>query len=262
MERTLHGGCACGRNHYTVEVPRTSDQRARILLDNSRSNRHHQGTPFTAFLRVPLSWYHSSASPFFPDEPLSLIRRTFHEPEPEPAPETSTTAASSTTPSQQQHHHRAAALRRQFCGYCGTPLSSWHERTPQDADFISLTLGSLREDDVRGLEELGLFGEDNEGEGGSESESAADERAALFAPLQVTPTRGAPWFESLVEDSRLGRIKHSRGGYRSKDGSVREEWEVVEWGAGEGEDGGSSESSSSTGKRKIAELGGGDEMDI
>lgn len=223
MERTLHGSCACGRNHYIVEVPPSSDQLASILFDSSLRTRRHQATPFSAFLRVPLSWYHSSASAFFPDEPPHLIRRTFHDEQPR-AP---------------------TGLRRQFCGFCGTPLTAWHERTREDADFIALTLGSLREQDVGELEDMGLFRGGDEGEDGGEAEGsraatptaagARQLRREVFGPLQVAEGRGAPWFERLVEDSRLGAITRTRGGYEASDGSWREEWEVLEW-TNEGEE--------------------------
>ncbi|KAH7065566.1 hypothetical protein B0J12DRAFT_559940 [Macrophomina phaseolina] len=210
MERTLHGSCSCGRNQYIVQVPLVSDQRASVLFDSSLRTRRHHGSPFGAFLRVPLSWYHSAASPLFPDEEPSLIRRTFFEP---PTPAT-----------------RPSGLRRQFCGFCGTPLTTWHERTPQDADFISLTLGSLRDQDVRDLEEMGLFQDESDDTG---TVSVPASRAAtppeLFGPIQVTPGRGAPWFERMVENSRLGRIQRMRGAYASDDGTYREEWEVVEY---------------------------------
>ena len=41
--------------------------------------------------------------------------------------------------------------------------------------------------------------------------------------------RGMPWFEELVEHSRLGRIKRQKGGHRSADGTRSVEWEVVEY---------------------------------
>ncbi|KAB2575671.1 Mss4-like protein [Lasiodiplodia theobromae] len=251
MERTLQGSCACGRNHYVVQVPPASDQLASVLFDSSLRTRRHQGTPFSAFLRVPLSWYRSSAEPLFPDEPLSLIRRTFYEPQ-------STLPATTTLP----------GLRRQFCGFCGTPLTSWHERTREDADFISLTLGSLREQDVHELEDMGLFHGDASSDeggvmsvptsravtppsvaGGAQSQQQARMTREVFGPLQVTPGRGAPWFERLVENSRLGKINRTRGGYASEDGSYREEWEVVEFTNDEGDP---MDTTVTTGKRKLS----------
>ncbi|KAK7541087.1 uncharacterized protein J3D65DRAFT_601178 [Phyllosticta citribraziliensis] len=237
----LHGACACGRNEYVVR-PTSSAQLASVLFDNTRRARaHHAASPFAAFLRVPLNWLSSSTTPFFPDEQPNHIRRTFLE---QPPP--SGSAA-----------YPRAGIRRQFCGYCGTPLSAWHEHTKEDADFISLTLGSLRDSDVRKLEDMGLFNgssdeeerqEQVQSESGGTSEVGL-QNADLFGPLQVTAERGAPWFETMIEDSRLGKIRKTRGVYSSTDGSVREEWEVVEWsdGVDEGETSGSA-------KRKLVDV--------
>ncbi|KAK8208543.1 hypothetical protein IWZ01DRAFT_345534 [Phyllosticta capitalensis] len=216
----LHGACACGRNEYVVR-PTSSAQMASILFDNTRRARaHHAASPFAAFLRVPLDWLTSTTTPFFPDEQPNHIRRTFHEQPSDPTVPPRTT------------------IRRQFCGFCGTPLSAWNEHTREDADFISLTLGSLRDSDVRKLEDMGLFEGSKDAESQERAQedigaSAADQQSAdKFGPLQVTPGRGAPWFETMIEDSRLGKIRKTRGVYSSTDGSVREEWEVVEWGDG------------------------------
>ncbi|KAF2090915.1 hypothetical protein K490DRAFT_34659 [Saccharata proteae CBS 121410] len=230
MDNALHGSCACGRNQYVVEIPSTSTRAAQVLLDNSSLNRKLLSipAPFTAWLRVPLSWYSSSAHSLFPDETPQSIRRTFVSPE------------------------SRSHARRQFCGYCGTPLSTWEERTREDADYISITLGSLLEDSVSRLEEMGLMGgEDEEEDQGGPVVAAAStgNRSSLFAPLQVPRNRGAPWFESLIEDGRLGRIKRNRGGYTSADGSVREEWEVVEW-TGDSDEG---VSAAGNGKRKFGQ---------
>ncbi|KAK7520516.1 hypothetical protein IWZ03DRAFT_373184 [Phyllosticta citriasiana] len=236
----LHGACACGRNEYVVR-PSSSAQLASILFDNTRRARaHHAASPFAAFLRVPLDWLTSSTTPFFPDEQPNHIRRTFLE-----EPPASGSAA-----------NPRAGIRRQFCGYCGTPLSAWHEHTKEDADFISLTLGSLRDSDVRKLEDMGLFNgasdedrqEQIQGGGGGGGEIDL-QNAGFFGPLQVTSERGAQWFETMIEDSRLGKIRKTRGVYSSTDGNVREEWEVVEWGDGvdEGEASGSA-------KRKLVDV--------
>ena len=48
-------------------------------------------------------------------------------------------------------------------------------------------------------------------------------------------SRGAPWFEEMVENTGLGRFKQQRGGHASRDGSVKVEWEVVEWTEGDDE---------------------------
>lgn len=40
--------------------------------------------------------------------------------------------------------------------------------------------------------------------------------------------RGIPYFEEMVENSRLGRIKRQKGGHTSQDGRMTVQWEVVE----------------------------------
>ena len=60
-----------------------------------------------------------------------------------------------------------------------------------------------------------------------------------------------PWFEGLVEGSRLGRVTRKAVGVG--EGSVRVEWEVVEW--TEEEDGeGGGERAASPRKRKLGEV--------
>lgn len=40
--------------------------------------------------------------------------------------------------------------------------------------------------------------------------------------------RGVPFFEELIENSRLGRIRRQSGGQTSRDGSSTIQWEVIE----------------------------------
>ena len=69
-------------------------------------------------------------------------------------------------------------------------------------------------------------------------------------PRQVGTERlGEPWFEEMIEGSELGRLRRRRGGQSSTDGMTKVQWEVLEF---DGEDdGGNSEGSMGTGKRKI-----------
>lgn len=264
----VRGSCACGRNRYTVEIPRhtqTLGQLAHVYFDSSAANRWHLAFPLTAWLRVPLSWYQSITRPFFPDENPLAICRTFNSPFP-------------------THHH----ARRTFCGYCGTPLSTWHERTRADAGFICLTLGSVLDEDVGLLEDLGLLpasdldeddhdtsvsknvsGVGREGEAGNDNDhdhghpSAGDRPGAVTHSHRTLP-RGAPWFEDLVSNSRLGKLyrrKAGGGGVMSQDGDFVVRWEVSEWEAGADVDAkgdrdgdGSGDGNVETGKRKIAEV--------
>ncbi|GJC95415.1 hypothetical protein ColKHC_04241 [Colletotrichum higginsianum] len=156
----------------------------------------HTDSMHTAMIRVPLSWYHSSTHALFPDEKHSTIRRVFE--------------SSSKHPS-----------KRHFCGFCGTPLSYWTERPQAEADYIHLTLASLQGEDLRDLEDLGLIPEFEE----------AEEQPAIPTTTTVVgrETRGVPWFESMIEGTRLGSLRHSQVVDHSRDGAIRVEWEIVEW---------------------------------
>lgn len=52
----------------------------------------------------------------------------------------------------------------------------------------------------------------------------------------LTESYGVPWFDSLVEGTRLGNMRTSRGVQASSDGRVKVEWEVTEWNGDEQED--------------------------
>ena len=183
-------------------------------------------SPLSAFLRVPLSWYHSQTFAFFPDESRSAIRRVYSHPA-------------------EQH------TLRHFCGFCGTPISYWSEQPRTEADYIQLTLGSLLTEDLHGLEEIGLIP-------GTESD---DEPMDVVAPpppsdgasdlrLIGRDITGIPWFEGLVSGSRLGNLQTTRGARESRDGRIRVEWEISEWTADDDD--------VNTGKRKRGEADTGD----
>jgi hypothetical protein len=174
---------------------------------------------------VPLVWYTSATFAQFPDESRSSIQRSFISP-------------------------FAANTRRQFCGYCGTQLTSWHERTREDSEHILLTVGSLLDEDQAALATLGFLpgGDSSDDDAGSSAgPSRPSQSRALGRPDQI---RGVPWFEEMVENTRLGRFKQQRGGHSSRDGSVRVEWEVMEWTEADDAD----DEGAMPGKRKIGEL--------
>jgi hypothetical protein len=103
------------------------------------------------------------------------------------------------------------------------------------------------------LEELGLLQPEEPAQDVTNipAEPSIPSLRALFRPTQGVEHRGARWFEELVEDSLLGRIKRQKGMHTSTDGRTRVEWEVVEW-TSDNED--TSElSTSGTGKRKRGE---------
>ncbi|KAJ6160491.1 hypothetical protein N7470_003887 [Penicillium chermesinum] len=217
----LYGTCSCGRNHYRVSIPDDVTEHAHVYFDSSRDNRRLYGTPLTAWLRVPLDWYESYTTSFFPDETHSSIRRAFAPPH---APET----------------------RRIFCGFCGTPLTFWTEEPREEAEFLSISVGSLLGDHQRALEDLNLLpGDSDEDDTPVATDSSSltpslgsssiivpsrEEAPALSRNIRSGTLNGIPWFEEMVEGSRLGRVmKSKRGKGVSKDNTTSFEWEISEW---------------------------------
>lgn len=176
---------------------------------------------------MPLHWYTSATFAQFPDETRPSIHRSFVSP-------------------------FAAHARRNFCGYCGTQLSSWNERTRDEAEHICLTVGSLLDEDQALLAELGLLP-------GNESSEDEERREHRAEPVLATATRsaGAPWFEDLVQHSRLGRFKRQRGGHTNS--GVHVEWEVMEWTEGDDAD---DEALAPPSKRKIGDVEAGEDTDM
>ncbi|KKZ61114.1 hypothetical protein EMCG_04259 [[Emmonsia] crescens] len=244
-DRTLRGSCFCGRIQYAIVIPHSSVTQAEVYFDTSSDRRRNQATPLTAWLRVPLDWYRSSTTSYFPDETHSAIRRTFIPP-------------------------NAPHSQRHFCGFCGTPMSYWSEDPPEEADFMSVTVGSLFSEDQDALEDLDLLPADvdSDVEAGSAAAAAAAATPTTATatatspgpgpgtPVPVTSTaasastqlaprfieshvsvkhrfgvvNGIPWFEEMMQGSRLGRVgKRRRGVGISADRSTRVEWEVSEW---------------------------------
>lgn len=174
---------------------------------------------------MPLAWFTSATFAQFPDETRASIQRSFVSP-------------------------FASNTRRQFCGYCGTQLTSWHERTHDDAEHICLTVGSLLDEDQASLAALGYLpsGDSSDEDAGSAGPSSAARQGRVV--VRGERAGGAPWFEELVEHTKLGRVKQQRGGVASRDGSVRVEWEVVEWTEADDAD----DEGAGPAKRKIGEV--------
>lgn len=272
----LRGSCSCGRNQYLIQIPENVTDHAHVYFDASRGNRTSlwsapvhcpsmlltrqlptgrlHGAPLTAWLRVPLSWYQSHTRSYFPDETHSSIRRTFVP-------------------------HNAPHTQRIFCGFCGTPLTAWTEDPRDESDYMSVTIGSLFGDHQRQLDDLDLLPEESDEETsptptGDRDQAVEEVRrsppsAASAWEVALSSARdepslsrsyrrgnagGIPWFEEMVEGSRLGRLlKGRRGMGVSDDQSTAVEWEVSEMrhdGADQQAWAVSSSSSQVTGKRK------------
>lgn len=120
-----------------------------------------------------------------------------------------------------------------------------------------MTLGSLLSESIDRLEALNILPESAEDEDGlvqgdgmneeGPEETHEDRMGGVEGPattaigqppseqLSKLPprymqNRGMPYFEEMVENSRLGRIKRQKGGHTSRDGRTTVQWEVVEIG--------------------------------
>ncbi|EEY22561.1 conserved hypothetical protein [Verticillium alfalfae VaMs.102] len=271
--RPLRGGCHCGRNRYIIDVPENETELAQVIFNTDSLHRSSLATPLAAFLRVPLAWHRSSTTPFFPDETHAMIHRVFE----------------SQDPAQRQ-------TKRYFCGYCGTPLSFWTERPQREADFIQLTLASLAGEDLRDLEDMGLLPEledtrspeaepepdsEPEPEPDVESENKSGVRTVQIARRAASnrESQSVPWFNSLVEGSRLGKtVRQGHSITERRNGTTTVEWEIVEWteddddrdgnvapevedvdmSSGNMSSGNRSNAGSKTGKRKLRDRGDSD----
>lgn len=133
--------------------------------------------------------------------------------------------------------------KRHFCGFCGTPLSYWSESPPSEADYISLTLGSLAGSDLRNLDDLGLLPKEA-------LEDAESDKEQIESVVQnaVSVEEGLPWFDTLVRGSKLASMRKSWGSRQSGNGRYKVEWEIVEWTEGDDED------STLPAKRKFGEV--------
>jgi len=220
-ERPLQGSCSCGRNRYIIRIPQGAAEVPQVFFDNGHRSRRSQATPLSAWLRIPLSWYHSTTYAFMEDESPSAIRRTYTSPH-------------------EEH------CKRHFCGFCGTPLSYWSESPASEAEYISLTLGSLASSDLRDLEDLGLL--PKEALEDAESDKEKIENVVGSNVLNGDGNEGLPWFETMVEGSKLGKMKKSWGSRQSGNGRYKVEWEIMEWTEGDEED------STLPSKRKFGEV--------
>ena len=136
-------------------------------------------------------------------------------------------------------------IKRHFCGFCGTPLSHWSEENPDEAEWISVAIGSLSSDSLGLLDDIGLLPTIDDREDDSEYSMQSKQ---LKVQTEGREIKGQPWFEDIIEGSELGRIRRRRGGEAVTDGLATVEWEVVEFNTkGVASEGG-------TGKRKLEDL--------
>ena len=75
----------------------------------------------------------------------------------------------------------------------------------------------------------------------------------------VEASEALPWFETMVEGSRLGKMKKMRGTRRSGNGRMTVEWEIVEWTDDNEER--ENDAAQQAGKRKLGDVGEDDPME-
>lgn len=133
-------------------------------------------------------------------------------------------------------------------------MSYWSESPPSEAEYISLTLGSLSASDLRDLDELGLLPTEALGELEVEDKTGGAVPSTMIIGEGGLHGEGqgvVPWFESMLQGSSLGKVRRSRGMRQTQDGRVRMEWEIVELlpddEAAEGD-------TQATGKRKLGDV--------
>ena len=182
-------------------------------------------------LRVPLSQLRSTTYAFYPDETHSAIRRVFT---PRDAPHT----------------------KRHFCGFCGTQLTFWSEESQDEAEWVCVSIWSLKGESVERLKDAGVLS----GRDQIESESQREEGASDLESRKISNGRelqGTLWFDEMIEGSELGRIKRRRGGTSSFGRGSTVEWEIVEYRVDDEE-----ELFQNKSKRKLDMVGKADDVEM
>lgn len=229
----LRGACSCGRNQYLILTSFSPEETSPVLLEEkadqgklapeivlSMLNSHSRGLGRVLSLRIPLSRLRSTTYAFYPDETHSAIRRVF-------------------TPLDAPH------TKRYFCGFCGTKLTYWSEETREEAEWVYVSIGSLKSDSLERLEEAGLLASAEENEK-VETSDRTEEKKETMKRKHNRELIGTPWFEEMIQGSELGKMKRRRGGQSSSDGRSKVEWEIVEFTADD-----ERSNKIDTGKRKI-----------
>lgn len=79
--------------------------------------------------------------------------------------------------------------------------------------------------DLRDLEDLGLLPR----EALDDAENDREKIKTATKPRCADGEEALPWFETMVEGSRLGKMRRSKGHGASGNGRYQVEWEIVEW---------------------------------
>lgn len=77
-------------------------------------------------------------------------------------------------------------MKRNFCGFCGTPLTVWSEEQPEDAHFICINLASLERGSLNLLDALDILPTAEE-DNNDLVETASDQSRRPVRLLQLCP---------------------------------------------------------------------------
>ncbi|KAM3425202.1 hypothetical protein BST61_g7159 [Cercospora zeina] len=251
----LFGGCSCERNQFVISIPRAARHEAQVFFDNTSASRRAHAAPVVAFLRVPLDFYHSVTYAQFDNESHSSIKRTYNTPATRPG----------FPPTRRQF---CGFCGTNLTAWNEALHSSSPHGANNSLDYLDVTLGSLFSESLDKLEALSITpGSDSDGEEQDEEEGSREGTDAGLRQTrleeeerhhrqqeqqQVTATtdgipipvrtsrttnqqlhrlsdRGVPYFEEMIQNSRLGRmIRRQVGGQTSRDGTSSVQWEVIE----------------------------------
>lgn len=121
--------------------------------------------------------------------------------------------------------------QRYFCGFCGTHMTRWDEANRQRAEYIAVSLGSLEDEDLELLQDIGLLPPQTADESTpletQRGDGISEDAAEALDSLQLS-SQGATWFRSLVEDSQLGRLGKLRTTGTHEQNGIRTTWVVEE----------------------------------
>ncbi|KAK4106701.1 hypothetical protein N658DRAFT_27644 [Parathielavia hyrcaniae] len=249
----------------TARATATTDQSARVLFHSHPSHLSALATPLPSYLRVPLSWCHTLTVPFHADETRAQIRRVYDDErrrakrhfcgfcgtplsywseEPGGEADFIQLTLGSLHPEDLGDLEELGLLGEgggsegegeggegDEGGGSGRSRSGSLTRSSPSSSSSSSPLAQTEgEGEVEGGKE-GASGGGEIGMGGGAIVVGTGREPGVVRAGGVTMGRvGAlPWFDSLVEGSRLGRLRRARGRGMNRSGIVRVEWEIVEW---------------------------------
>ncbi|KAF8462454.1 Mss4-like protein [Kalaharituber pfeilii] len=134
MSRDLHGSCYCGRNTYTLKQQPCENYMKEfgpppyVYYDNCADCRRLQAAPIVGWVKVPLDFFSHQTHPRNPAEAPESIYRLIES---------------------------SPGKERYFCGFCGTHITYIDEDCRKEG-WIEIALGSLSEDSLKALPEMGL----------------------------------------------------------------------------------------------------------